>query len=267
MKLNKPLVILDLETTGTWIEKDKVIEIAMIRLSPSGEKDIYTKRINPGMPIPPVVVELTGISDEAVKDAPSFKDVAREILAFLGEADIGGFNVEKFDVPLLERELREAGCTLGMADRRIFDAQKVFHLNEKRDLTAAYAFYCDGKKLEGAHAALADTEATLEVMEGQIRRYGAGEDTIEVLGRFNYAERQEFYDTQRKFRWWNGELYMMFGKYAKKESLREIARKDPGYLEWMLGKDFSEDIKALVEGALKGRLPKYEPSISAGEKG
>lgn len=266
MKLTKPLVILDLETTGTWIEKDKVIEIAMIKVLPSGEKQIYDKRVNPGMTIPPVVVELTGISNEAVKDAPCFKEIAREIVDFLGGADIGGFNVEKFDVPLLEREIRDAGLSLSAAHRTIYDAQKVFHLNEKRDLTAAYAFYC-GKKLEGAHAALADTTATLEVMEGQIRKYGSGEDTIDVLGRFNYTERQEFYDSDRKFRWWNGELYMMFGKYAKKESLREIARKDPGYLEWMLAKDFSEDIKTLVEGALKGRLPRYEPAKPAAQDG
>ncbi|MBF0122149.1 MAG: 3'-5' exonuclease [Candidatus Omnitrophica bacterium] len=267
MKLTKPLVILDLETTGTWIEKDKVIEIAMIKLLPTGGREVYAKRINPGMTIPPVVVELTGISNEAVKDAPAFKEVAKEIVDFLRDADIGGFNVDKFDVPLLEREIRDAGLSLSMNARSIYDAQKVFHLNEKRDLTAAYAFYCGGKKLEGAHAALADTEATLEVMEGQIQKYGAGEDTIDVLGRFNYVERQEFYDSDRKFRWWNGELYMMFGKYAKKESLREIARKDPGYLEWMLGKDFSEDIKALVEGALKGRLPKYEAPKVVGEHG
>ncbi len=265
MKLTKPLVILDLETTGTWIEKDKIIEIAMIKLFPTGDREVYDKRINPGMPIPPVVVELTGISNDDVKEAPAFKEVAKEIVEFLEAADIGGFNVDKFDMPLLEREVREAGLSLRVTDRMIYDAQKVFHLNEKRDLTAAYAFYCGGKKLEGAHAALADTEAALEVMEGQVKKYGSGEDTIDVLGRFNYVERQEFYDADRKFRWWNGELYMMFGKYAKKESLREIARKDPGYLEWMLGKDFSEDIKTLVEGALKGRLPKYEAPKSAGE--
>lgn len=259
MKLTKPLVILDLETTGTWIEKDRIIEIGMIRLSPSGEKKTYLKRVNPLMPIPPAVCKLTGITDADVKDAPVFKSIAKEVVDFIGEADLGGFNVDKFDIPLLERELTEAQAQFGFAGRSVYDAQKVFHLNEKRDLTAAYAFYC-GKPLAGAHSALADTEAALEVLVAQVERYGGGDLSIEVVGRFNYRELTEFYDAERKFRWWNGELYMMFGKYAKKESLREVARKDPGYLEWMLSRDFSEEVKELISGALRGRFPKYEES-------
>lgn len=257
MKLTKALVILDLETTGTWIEKDRIIEIGMIRIMPSGERRTYEKRVNPLMPIPAVVAKLTGITNDDVKDAPVFKTIAKEVVDFIGEADIGGFNVEKFDIPLLERELVEADVRFGFAGRAIYDSQKIYHINEKRDLTAAYAFYC-GKPLPGAHSALADTEAALEVLEAQVERYGAGDPAIEVMGSFNYRELREFYDGDRKFRWWNGELYMMFGKYAKKESLREIAKKDSGYLEWMMAKDFSEDIKALVAGALRGQFPKYE---------
>ncbi|MBF0486343.1 MAG: 3'-5' exonuclease [Candidatus Omnitrophica bacterium] len=260
MKLTKPLIILDLETTGTWIEKDRIIEIGMIKVLPSGDKAIYHKRVNPLMPIPQVVVKLTGISNEDVKDAPPFKAIAKEVSDFLGApgiADIGGFNVEKFDLPLLDRELRDAGVTFTLSGRVVYDGQKVFHLNEKRDLTAAYAFYC-GKPLMGAHSALADTEATLEVLEAQIGKYCKDNPVVEGLAQFNYREATEFYDSERKFRWWNGELYMMFGKYAKKESLRDIAKKDPGYLEWMMAKDFSEDVKHLVESALKGQFPKPE---------
>lgn len=257
MKLTKPLIILDLETTGTWIEKDRIIEIAMIRLLPSGERATYHKRVNPQMPIPSVVTKLTGISDADVKDAPVFKTLAKEVVEFIGEADIGGFNVEKFDVPLLEREINDAGVVFTFMGRRMFDAQKVFHLNEKRDLTAAYNFYC-GKPLEGAHSALVDTQATLEVLEAQVARYSKKTESIEDLCQFTYREQTEFFDADRRFRWWNGELYMMFGKYARKESLKEIARKDPGYLEWMLGKDFSEDVKALVSAALRGEFPKSE---------
>ena len=257
MKLSKPLVILDLETTGMWLEKDKIIEIAMVKILTSGEKSIYHKRVNPGMPIPQVITELTGISNADVEDALTFKAIAKEVIDFIGNSDLGGFNVDKFDLPLLERELRDAGHSFVARTHAIFDAQKVFHLNEKRDLTAAYAFYC-GKKLEGAHSALADTEAAMAVLEAQVTKYGAGDDQVETLARFNYIERQEFFDSDKKFRWWNGELYMMFGKYAKKESLREIARKDPHYLEWMLAKDFSEDVKSLVEAALKGQFPKQD---------
>lgn len=256
MILTKPLVVLDLETTGTWVEKDRIIEIAMIKVHPDGKKETYHKRINPLMPIPKVVQELTGISNEAVKDAPVFKTVAKEVVAFIGHADIGGFNVEKFDIPLLERELMEANVAFTMTARVVYDAQKVFHLNEKRDLTSAYALYC-GKPLEGAHSALADTAATLEVLESQVARYGDG-GSVEALGKFVYKERSEFFDADRKFRWWNGELYMMFGKYARRESLRDIARRDPGYLEWMLGKDFSEEVKLLIGNALKGQFPKLE---------
>ncbi len=260
MRVTKPLIILDLETTGIWIEKDRIIEIAMIRLLPSGTKETFHRRVNPLMPIPKAVQELTGITDEAVKDAPVFRTIARDVAAFIGNADIGGFNVDKFDVPLLEREFVDAGVVFTMAQRVVYDAQKVFHLNNKRDLTAAYAFYC-GKPLEGAHGAQADTAATLEVLEAQVRSYGEGADGIDVLSTFVYPERSDFYDSERRFRWWNGELYMMFGKYARKESLRDIARKDPGYLEWMLGKDFSEEVKNLVSAALKGQLPVVEPSV------
>jgi DNA polymerase-3 subunit epsilon len=257
MKLTNPLVILDLETTGTWIEKDRIIEIAMVRVSPSGEKTVFDTRVNPGMPIPPVVAKLTGISDEDVKDKPAFADIASDVVAFIGDADIGGFNVDKFDVPLLERELRDAGMAVSFQGRAVYDAQKVFHVNEKRDLTAAYALYC-GKPLEGAHAALVDTTATLEIIEAQVARYGEGDEAIETLKRFGYRELPEFFDVERRFRWWNGELYMMFGKYAKRESLREIVRKDPGYLQWMMSKDFSDEVKTLVGNALKGVYPKFE---------
>jgi DNA polymerase III subunit epsilon len=212
------------------------------------------------MPIPVVVQKLTGITDEDVKDAPLFKTIARDVLAFLGDADIGGFNVDKFDLPLLEREMNEAGVHFSAAGLTVYDAQKVFHLNEKRDLTAAYAFYC-GKPLEGAHGALADTEATAEVIAAQVERYGAGDPAIDVLKQFQYREQPDFFDTERRFRWWNGELYMMFGKYAKKESLREIVQKDAGYLTWMLSKDFSEEVKVLVQNALKGQFPKQEQPI------
>jgi DNA polymerase-3 subunit epsilon len=259
MKLTNPLAVLDLETTGTWVEKDRIIEIAIVKLLPSGEKTVFHSRVNPLMPIPPVVQKLTGITDADVKDAPAFQTIARDVAAFLEGADIGGFNVDKFDLPLLEREMLEAGVVFVTAGLKVFDAQKVFHVNEKRDLTAAYALYC-GKPLVGAHGALADTEATLEIIEAQVARYGNGDPSVESLAVFQHREQPEFYDADRRFRWWNGELYMMFGKYAKKESLREIAKKDAGYLTWMLSKDFSEDVKLLVSNALKGVFPKQEPS-------
>lgn len=255
MQLKRPLVILDLETTGTWIEKDRIIEIGMIRLEPGGARKTYEKRINPGIKIPAIVTEVTGISDADVKDAPFFRLVASDIVAFCQGADFAGFNLERFDLPLLCREMQDAGVTaFDLKGREIYDAQKIYHLHEKRDLTAAYKYYCD-KELVDAHSALADSEATLQVLEAQLRKYGNGNQEITALAGFEYKRRDEFYDSERKIRWWNGELYMMFGKYARKESIREIARKDRGYLEWILSADFSDEVKDLIEAVLDGKHP------------
>jgi DNA polymerase III subunit epsilon len=254
MKLLKTLVVLDLETTGTWIEKDKIIEIGMIKCLVSGVRESYGKRVNPGMPIPPIVSQITGIKDNDVKDSPAFFTIAQEVLDFIGDADLAGFNVERFDIPLLAREMQEAGLTLALGGRYIYDAQKVFHLNEKRDLSAAYQFYCH-KELQGAHSALVDTQATLDILQAQIDAYGKENSQIDVLQEFEYKQTSEFFDLERKFRWWNGELYMMFGKYAKTESLRTIAQKDPGYLQWILTKDFSDEVKVMIQGVLNGKFP------------
>lgn len=254
MKLSKPLVILDLETTGIWIEKDKIIEIAMIKVFPDGTRTTYSSYVNPGMPIPPEVTEVTGIKDADVKDAPKFRDISSEVFRFLEEADLGGFNVERFDLPLLERELTECGIKFEWSKRSIYDAQKVYHLHNKRDLTAAYEFYC-GKELKDAHSALADTQATLDVLIAQVAKHGNGNDSVEALKEFDYRKRTEFFDSDRKLRWWNGELYMMFGKYARKASLQDIAKTDRPYLEWILKQDFREDVKDVIEQALEGKFP------------
>ncbi|MCR4337894.1 MAG: 3'-5' exonuclease [Candidatus Omnitrophica bacterium] len=257
MKISRPIVILDLETTGTWIEKDKIIEIAMIRCEPSGERQVFTRRVNPGILIPAEVTQVTGISNEDVKNAPRFSEIAKDVLPFLEGADFGGFNIERFDLPILAREFSEAGMSFHYSKMMIYDAQKIYHLNEKRDLTAAYSFYCH-KDLVGAHSALADTEATLEVLQAQIQKYGQGKEEIESLRDFDYKKHGEFYDAERRIRWWNGELYMMFGKYSCKESLKDVAQKDRRYLEWILSQDFSDEIKDLIEDALEGQFPVYE---------
>ncbi|MCA9405306.1 MAG: 3'-5' exonuclease [Candidatus Omnitrophica bacterium] len=256
MKLTNDLVVLDLETTGPWVEMDRIIEIAMVKRTVQGEEKIFDQRVNPEMPIPQVVQELTGIRDEDVKNAPRFVEIAKNILEFLEGADLAGFNVERFDLPLLAREMNTAGLQFNWRERRVYDAQKVFHINEKRDLSAAYKFYCH-KELDNAHSALADTRATLDVLSSQVEKYGEGSDELEVLAQYNYKQHSEFYDDERKFRWWNGKLYMMFGKYAKKYSLQEVVQKDRGYLEWILSANFSQEIKTLVEEALQGKFPKY----------
>ena len=254
MQLSRTLVVLDLETTGTWIEKDKIIEIAMVKCLPTGERETFDQRVNPGIPIPAKVTEITGIKNEDVMDKPLFLEIARAVVDFIADADLAGFNVERFDIPLLSRELQEAGLKLDVNARHIYDAQKIYHLNAKRDLSAAYQFYCH-KELQGAHAALVDTQATLEILAAQADVYGKGSKDLETLLEFDYKQTSEFFDAERKFRWWNGELYMMFGKYARTESLRDIAKKDPSYLYWILTKDFSDEVKTMVQSVLNGNFP------------
>lgn len=259
MKILRPLVVLDLETTGIWIEKDRIIEIALIKLHPDGTREQMETKVNPAMPIPPRVTEITGITQADVKDAPAFGNIAGKVLQFIGDSDFGGFNIERFDLPLLAREMSDAGFKFDYSGRTIYDAQKIYHLHEKRDLSAAFTFYCQ-KDLKDAHSALADTQASLDILVEQVNRYGEGQEAVEVLKVFQYEPNKEFFDSDRKFRWWNGDLYMTFGKYARKESLKVIAKKDPQYLQWIVEKDFSDDVKMMIQGVLNGQYPKQEAS-------
>ena len=250
MKIARPKV----ETTGTWIEKDKIVEIGMVKHLPEGSKETYVKRVNPGMHIPESVSKITGIGDEDVKNAPLFSEIAREITDFIGDCDIGGFNVERFDLPILEREIVDAGLKFERGKRVIYDAQKIYNIHEKRTLTAAYKFYCD-KTLHNAHSALDDAEASAEILIEQAKKYGASGEGIESLRGIDYERSLDYFDNERKFRWWNGELYPMFGKHARRNSIKDLAQKYPDYLEWILSKDFSGEVKSMIENALSGRFP------------
>lgn len=264
MKLTHSLIILDLETTGTWVEKDRIIEIGMIKcvpaaLAPSndGERETFVRRVNPGIPIPPFVSRLTGIRDEDVRNERTFQNLASEVLAFIGDSDFAGFNVERFDLPLLEREVFDAGLRLEWRHRTVYDCQKIYHIHEKRDLKAAYKFYCQ-KELQNAHSALGDTEAALEILASQIEKYGAGNPYVESLIDFDYEPPGDFFDDERKFRWWNGELYPVFGKYGRKYCLKEILLKDRPYLEYLSGTDFDEKVKQMLKAVLDGKHPSQE---------
>ncbi len=254
MKLTKPVIILDLETTGLWVEKDRVIEIGMIKCIPGGGQEQYLRRVNPGILIPEAVVELTGISNEDIKQAPFFKQIAQEALDFIGDSDFGGFNIERFDLPLLEREVFEMGLRLEWRHRTIYDAQKIYHIHEKRDLKAAYRFFCD-KDLVSAHSAVGDAEATLEILKAQIQKYGGGNEYLESLIDFDYEPQGSFFDGERKFRWWSGELYPVFGKYGRKHSLKEIVEKDVAYIRYLISTDFDEKTKNMLKAALDGKFP------------
>jgi DNA polymerase-3 subunit epsilon len=170
LALERPLVFIDLETTGVSPVTDRIVELAMIKVHPDGRRETITRRVNPGVPIPPESSRLHGITDADVAAAPVFARVADEVLAFIGDADLAGFNIHRFDLPVLQRELADAGRPLAMEGRAVVDAQVIYHRRVPRDLAAAYRLYC-GKELVGAHGAAADIEACVEVLDAQLAAY------------------------------------------------------------------------------------------------
>ncbi|HLR38665.1 MAG TPA: 3'-5' exonuclease [Chitinophagaceae bacterium] len=239
LELKRPLVFFDLETTGTNIAKDRIVEIAIVKLTPDGETETKTKRINPGMPIPEEAASIHGIHDEDVKDCPAFKDVANEIKQFIGDADLAGYNSDRFDVPLLMEEFLRVGLDLGMENRKKIDVQTIFHKMEKRTLGAAYQFYCN-KSLENAHSADADAIATFEVLKAQINYYEELKNDVEGLSKF--TKRGDFVDNGRRIVLKKGVEVFNFGKF-KGKPVRDVLQKEPQYYDWIMRSDFLLDTK------------------------
>lgn len=183
LRLTRPIVFFDLETTGTDPATDRIVEISVLRIEPDGREEVRTRRINPERPIPPEAAAVHGIRDEDVKDAPTFRQIARSLLAFIGEADLAGYNLRRFDLPLLERELRACGLDLDTSRRRVVDVMAIFHKKEPRDLAAAVRFYL-GREHAGAHGAEADVRAAAEVLDAQLACYEDLPRTVEELARW-----------------------------------------------------------------------------------
>lgn len=253
LTLDRPLVFFDLETTGIDPATDRIVEISALRVDPDGSRESRTRRINPERPIPAGATAIHGIRDEDVRDEPTFRQIARGLLEFLGQADLAGFNVLRFDLPLLDREFRDCGLDLGLAGRRVIDAMTIFHRMERRDLSAAVIFYL-GRSHEGAHAAEADVAATAEVLEAQLERYPDLPRAVDELDAWTRGGRASGVDRSGKFVWKDGEAVLAFGKHQGK-MLRRVAREDPGYLEWVASSDFPDDAKLVAREALEGRFP------------
>lgn len=254
LTLDRPLVCFDLETTGIRIDGDRIVEIGLVRVEPDGSKREYRTLINPEMPIPPQATAVHGIRDADVRDAPRLADAAAEIVAFFEGADLAGFNSVGFDAPLLECELRRAGVDFSLAGRRHLDAMRLFHAMEPRTLVAAYAKYC-GKDLTGAHAALADVQATLEVLDAMVGRYDELTGDVDALHAISNPDEGRWVDRTRKFEWDDhGRACFTFGKHRGKP-LQDVAAQFPDYLEWMLGKDFSDEVSGILRRALTGEYP------------
>jgi DNA polymerase-3 subunit epsilon len=245
MKLNLtcPVVFFDLETTGTDINKDRIVEICYLKVWPNGNEDAHTMRINPDMHIPEEASKVHGIYDDDVKDCPKFKEVAKNIAKDFEGADIAGFNSNRFDVPLLAEEFLRAEVDIDLARHRFIDVQVIFHKKEQRTLSAAYQFYC-GKNLEDAHTALADTRATYEVLKAQLDKYPDLQNDMKFLSDYSsftknvdFAGRMVYNDS--------GAEVFNFGKY-KGQLVKDVLAKDPGYYSWILNSDFTLNTKAAL---------------------
>jgi DNA polymerase III subunit epsilon len=234
LQLTRPIAFIDLETTGVNIAIDRVIEIAIIKILPDKTKVVKHKLVNPQMPIPKASSAVHGITDEKVKDAPIFKEVADELKQFIDNADLSGYNSNRFDIPLLMEEFLRAGITLEMHNRKMLDVQTIFHMMEKRTLAAAYKFYCE-KELEDAHSAQADATATWEILEAQLLRYEHLGNTLETVLQFTGEEK--YVDFARRFVLENDVEVFNFGKF-KGRCVAEVLKAEPQYYDWMMKGDF-----------------------------
>ncbi len=243
LTLRNPIVFLDLETTGVDVAKDRIVEISVIKILPNGGEEVKTRRINPTIPIPPETTKIHGISDEDVKDCPTFREIAKNLAVFIEGCDFAGYNSTKFDIPMLAEEFLRAGVEVDFRSHRMVDVQNIFHKMEQRTLVAAYKFYCQ-KELENAHSAEADTRATYEVLQAQLDRYPDLKNDIDFLAEFSakgknvdYAGRI-VYDEK-------GDEVINFGKH-KGRKVVDILKVEPSYYDWIMKGDFTLDTKRML---------------------
>lgn len=240
LKLTRPLVFFDLETTGTNITQDRIVEISIVKLHPDGHTDTRTRRVNPQMHIPEEATAVHHITDADVADEPTFAQIAKSLAQLISGCDIAGFNSNRFDVPMLDEEFSRAGVDFDFSRVNFIDVQTIYHKREPRTLSAAYRFYC-GKDLEGAHSACADTEATLEVLMAQLERYddlpcdvkalakeASQHDNVDFVGRLIFDDK--------------GREIINFGKY-KGRVAEEVLKADSGYYDWIMKGDFPSNTK------------------------
>ncbi|MCC8018914.1 MAG: 3'-5' exonuclease [Rikenellaceae bacterium] len=246
MKLNlkNPLIFLDLETTGVDPAKDRIVEISLVKLMPDGSREVKTRRLNPEMPIPPQSTAVHHITDEDVKDCPTFREVAKSLAAYLEGCDFAGYNSNKFDIPVLAEEFLRAGVDIDFKKRKCIDVQNIFHKMEQRTLVAAYKFYC-GKELQGAHSAEADTLATLEVLEAQLEMYEEHlQNDVEFLSEFSSRTKHVDYAGRICYDEKGVEVFS-FGKH-KGRCVADVFRDEPSYYSWMMNGDFPEYTKKVI---------------------
>lgn len=246
LNLKRAIAFFDLETTGLNISKDKIVEIAILKVHPDQREERYIKRVNPGILIPKESEEIHGISNEDVKDCPKFSELANEIKEFIGDADLAGYNSNKFDIPFLLEEFLNLGIEISMEDRKFVDVQTIFHKMEQRTLSAAYKFYCQ-KEIENAHSAEADINATYEVLKAQLDKYPEIENNIDFLCDFTQNGKNKKIDFVGRLALNDdNEIVYNFGKHSGK-TIKEVYTTEPGYHRWILDNEFPLYTKSILK--------------------
>lgn len=248
LNLDRPLVFFDLETTGLSMLDDRIVQLAYIKYLPGSSKpEKATFVFNPEIPISPSASAVHGFKDSDVRSAPLFRTHAKELFDVFNDCFFGGFNIIGFDLPLLRQEFLRAGEQFNYKGEDIIDAKVVYHFFESRTLTDAYRYYCDKEYME-AHDALADTSAAAEILFEQIKRYG-----VEGVQKARQDKMIDYVDRDCRFYWRDGEIVFAFSKHRNRP-LAQVAAQEPGFLEWMLSQDFSDEVKEIITEALAGKL-------------
>ena len=252
LQLTRPLAFIDLETTGVNLAIDRIVEIAIVKISNDGTRLVKRKLINPLIPIPKASSDIHGITNEMVKDAPTFKQVANEYKQFLENSDLAGYNSNRFDLPMLMEEFLRAGLEFNITDRKLVDVQRIYHMLEPRTLSAALKFYCD-KNLDNAHSAEADAAATLDILQAQIEKYTQLGSTVDSI--IQFIGEEEIVDFARRFIMENGVEIFNFGKH-KGRPVSDVLKSEPQYYHWMMKGDFPMHTKQKLTEILNRTLLK-----------
>ncbi len=243
LNLKSPIIFFDLETTGVNIMTDRIVELSLIKVYPNGDEEVKSRRLNPEMPIPPQATAIHHITDEDVKDAPTFKQIAKDLARIFEGCDVAGFNSNRFDIPLLEEEFLRAGVDFDFSKRRFIDVQTIFHKMEQRTLVAAYKFYCH-KDLNDAHSAEADTRATYEVLKAQLDHYPTLQNDVAFLSEFSTQNKNVDLAGRMIYNENKVEVFN-FGKH-KGKPVEEVLRNEPSYYGWMMQGEFPLNTKKVL---------------------
>lgn len=254
LRLDRPLVVFDVEATGLNKRADRIVAIALVRYEPLGTAESFHYLLNPGLPIPEEATAIHGIADADVKDAPTFADMAGILERHFAGADLAGYNVLGYDIQILAEEFARANRPFSLDGRRVLDAQRIFFRNEPRDLAAALRYYC-GENHDSHHDALGDVLATIRVLGGQFTRYPELPADLAGLNEYCDPRNPAWVDRTGRLKWSKGEVVFNFGKFQG-QALRDAVVNDPNFITWLLRSDFPDDTKQIVRDAVSGRFPK-----------